>query len=76
MLTEPEQERYLIGVQDDSLAEATILETIKLPKIPERNSYPPTPVHFTREQLEGYFFLARLGEIGGDPLARSVLVSQ
>lgn len=76
MLTEPEQERYLIGVQDASLEEATIVETIKLPKISERNVYSPTPVHFTREQLEGYLFLARLGEIGGDPLARSVLVSQ
>ncbi len=27
------------------------------------------------EQLEGYLFLARLGELGGDPLARSILVS-
>jgi hypothetical protein len=76
MLTESEPERYRIGVQDASLEEATITETIKLPKIPDRNVYPPTPVHFTREQLEGYLFLARLGEIGGDPLARSVLVSQ
>jgi len=76
MLTESEQERYLIEVQDASLEEATIMETIKLPKIPERNVYPSTPVHFTPEQLEGYLFLARLGEIGGDPLARSVLVSQ
>jgi hypothetical protein len=75
-LTEPEQERYLIGVQDASLEEATILETINLPKTPDRNTYPPTPVHLTLEQLEGYLFLARLGEIGGDPLARSVLVSQ
>lgn len=74
-LTEPEQERYLIGVQDASLKEATIMETITLPKTPGRNTYPPTPVHLTREQLEGYLFLARLGEIGGDPLARSVLVS-
>jgi hypothetical protein len=75
MVTELGEGRYLIGVQDASLEEATIVETINLPKIPERNTYPPTPVHFTREQLEGYLFLARLGEIGGDPLARSALVS-
>ena len=75
MLIEPGQERYLIRVKDTSLEEATIVETIYLPKIPARSMYPPTPVHFTREQLEGYLYLARLGEIGGDPLTRSVLVS-
>jgi hypothetical protein len=75
MVTELGEGRYLIGVQDASLEEATIVETINLPKIPERNTYPPMPIHFTQEQLEGYLFLARLGEIGGDPLARSALVS-
>ena len=75
MVTELGEGRYLIGVQDASLEEATIVETINLPKIPERNTYPSMPVHFTQEQLEGYLFLARLGEIGGDPLARSALVS-
>jgi hypothetical protein len=75
MLTEPGQERYLVGVQDASLEEATIVETIYLPKLPARSTYPPTPVHLTEEQVEGYLFLARLGETGGDPLARSALVS-
>jgi hypothetical protein len=76
MLTEPGQERYMIGVHDASLEEASIVETIDLPEIPARNTYPPALVHFTREQLDGYLFLARLGETGGDPLTRSALVSQ
>lgn len=76
ILTTSGQGRYTIGVQDASLEEATIIETVTLPKIPGRNMYPPTPVHVTPKQLEGYLFLAQLGEIGGDPLTRSVLVSQ
>lgn len=76
ILTTSGQGRYTIAAQDASLEEATIIETITLPKIPGRNAYPPTPVHLTPEQLEGYLFLAKLGEIGGDPLTRSVLVSQ
>jgi len=75
LLIESSQRQYSIGVQDGSLRGATITETITLPKIPDRNAYVPTSVHFTPEQLEGYLFLASLGEIGGDPLARSVLVS-
>jgi hypothetical protein len=35
----------------------------------------PLEVILTPEDLEGYLFLAQLGEIGGDPLARSVLIS-
>lgn len=76
LLAGSDQGRYAIGVQDATLEKAAITETITLPKIPERTAYAPIPVHFTQEQLEGYLFLARLGEIGGDPLARSVLVSQ
>lgn len=75
LLTESSQRQYHVGVQDSSLQDATITETITLPKIPDRTAYVPTSVHFTPTQLEGYLFLARLGEIGGDPLARSVLVS-
>jgi len=69
------QTRYAIGVQDTSLEEAVIEETITLPEIPGSTNYPPTPVHFTPAQREGYLFLAKLGAMGGDPLARSVLVS-
>lgn len=76
LLAGSEQGRYAIGVHDATLEKAAITETITLPKIPERSAYAPTPVHFTQQQLEGYLFLARLGGIGGDPLARSVLVSQ
>lgn len=75
LLEEAQQVCYLVGIQDASLKEATIQETIDLPKTPERSTYPPTPVQLTREQLEGYLFLARLGQFGGDPLARSDLVS-
>lgn len=76
IFTQSGQGRYIVSVQDDSLVEATIIETVTLPKIPGRNMYPPTNVHLTPEQLEGYMFLVKLGEIGGDPLARSALVSQ
>lgn len=69
------QERYIIGVQDASLKEATITEAITLPDLPERSTYSPTLVHLTPKQLEGYLFLAHLGEVGGDPLVRSALVS-
>ena len=62
------QGRYAIGVQDTSLKDATITEAITLPDLPDRSTYPPTLVHLTPEQLEGYLFLAHLGEVGGDPL--------
>lgn len=75
LVTASGQSQYNIGVQDASLKKATIVETITLPKIPDRNAYPQTSVHFTQSQLEGYLFLAKLGVIGGDPLTRSVLVS-
>ena len=76
ILDESGQGHYAVEVRDTSLKEATILETITLPTIPDRHTYPPIDVYITPEQLEGYLFLAKLGEIGGDPLARSVLVSQ
>lgn len=63
---------YAIGIQDTSLEQATVVETVTLPTIPGRASYPRVDVRFTPQQYEGYLFLARLGELGGDPLARSV----
>jgi hypothetical protein len=75
MLATSDQERYIIGVQDASFKDATITETITLPGLPGRSAYFPTLVHLAPEQLEGYLFLAHLGEIGGNPLVRSVLVS-
>jgi hypothetical protein len=68
--------QYAVKIQDASFKDAAITETIVLPDIPERETYPPTDVHLTPEQLEGYLFLASLGEIGGDPLARPMLVSR
>jgi hypothetical protein len=76
ILTTSHQGRYTIGVQDTTLKDSTITETITLPKIPERQTYPPTLVHLTPAQLEGYLFLASLGEVGGDPLVRSALVAR
>ncbi|HLI05495.1 MAG TPA: hypothetical protein VKV40_02900 [Ktedonobacteraceae bacterium] len=72
VLRESGQARYSIGIEDASLEQARVVETVTLPKIPDRTSYPGVEVRFTPEQYEGYLFLARLGELGGDPLARSV----
>jgi hypothetical protein len=52
-----------------------IIETILLPKTQTRNNYDLTRVALTPEQVEGYMFLTKLGDIGGDPLARTVLSS-
>lgn len=68
--------QYAVSIHDASFKDATITETIVLPAIPEREMYPPTDVYLTPEQLEGYLFLASLGETGGDPLARTMLVSR
>jgi len=76
MVTASGKGRYAVGVQDTSFEGATITETIVLPDIPGRRTYPPTDVHLTPEQIEGYLLLAQMGEIGGDPLARSMLVSR
>jgi len=67
---------YGINVRDANWKEANIIEMISLPKTRDRNDYAPVEVKLTPEQLEGYLFLARLGQIGGDPLARSVLISE
>ncbi len=75
LLTASRQGQYAVNIQDSTLEGATITETITLPKLPDRQSYPTTSVHFTPEQLEGYLFLAKLGAIGGNPLMRSALVS-
>ena len=75
LLKEAGKSEYAIRVRDANWTEATIIETIRLPKSCERNEYMPLEVMLTPEDLEGYLFLAQLGEIGGDPLARSVLIS-
>ncbi len=75
LLSESSQGRYAVELRDTSLEEATIVETITLPNIPGRHTYPSVDVHVTADQREGYQFLAQLGAIGGDPLTRSVLVS-
>jgi hypothetical protein len=75
ILTASGQGRYDIGIQNTSLENATITESMTLPDLPDRKTYSPTLVHLTPAQLEGYLFLAHLGEVGGDPLARSVLIS-
>ena len=60
-------------IEDGSFADANIVETLFLPQPDERSSFPPYLVHLTSEQLEGYLFLAHLGERGGDPLIRGIL---
>ena len=62
------------AIKDDSFAQATIIETLYLPMLPERSSYPSYLVALTPEQLEGYLFLSYIGEKGGDPLTRSDLL--
>jgi hypothetical protein len=64
---------YGIQVSDLHWKDATIIETIHFPKTRSRNEYAPIEVNLMPEQLKGYLFLAELGDIGGDPLARSVL---
>jgi len=49
---------------------------ISVPKKYDRNYYTPYEVKLTPKQLESYLFLAKLGEIGGDPLTRSALLSE
>jgi hypothetical protein len=75
LLKEAGKSEYAIRVRDANWTEATIIETIRLPKTGESNDFTSIEVRLTPEQLEGYLFLAQLGEIGGDPLARSVLIS-
>lgn len=68
-------DEYDIEVQDSQWSNANIIEKIQLPKTQEREDYDLTRVALTPEQVEGYMFLTELGDIGGDPLARTVLSS-
>jgi hypothetical protein len=61
-------------IEDDTLTDADIIETVCVPTPPDRRRYPAYLVNLKPEQLEGYLFLARLGEIGGEPLTRSDLL--
>ncbi len=70
------QEHYAVDIQDSSWDKAIIMETIVLPRITAREMYPPVQVYLTPDELHGYLFLAQMGEIGADPLARSGLVSE
>jgi hypothetical protein len=63
-------------IEDKTFADADILETLYLPKPAERSSFPSYLVNLTPEQLEAYLFLAHLGEKGGNPLTRSILLSK
>lgn len=69
------RERYDVAIQDSAWDKATLIETIVLPCLPAREAYPLAEVHFTPTELDGYLFLAQLGEIGADPLTRSDLVT-
>jgi hypothetical protein len=73
MLKETGNNHYGIQVNDSQWKNATIIETIELPKAQTRNDYPSIRVALTSEQVEGYLFLTELGDTGGDPVARSIL---
>jgi len=62
-------------IEDASFADGNIVETLSLPQPEDRDSSPPYLVHLTPKQREGYLFLAYLGEKGGDPLIRGILLS-
>ncbi len=71
MLANVDGGHYALDVQATSPEKTMVTETITLPELPARETYPPTYAHFTHEQLEGYLFIAQLGTIGGDPFVRS-----
>jgi len=75
MLKETGNGDYGIQINDSQWSNANIIETILLPKTQARNDYDLTRVTLTPEQVEGYMFLTELGDIRGDPLARTVLSS-
>jgi len=75
LLKQAGNHEYDISVRDTTLREATIIETVTLPEIRSRDTYTQVFVKLTPKQVAGYLFLAELGEIGGDPLARSLLNS-
>lgn len=66
---------YGIQINDSQWLNANIIETILLPKTSARDDYDLTRVSLTPQQVEGYMFLTELGDIGGDPIARTVLSS-
>jgi hypothetical protein len=68
-------DEYDIEIHDSQWSNANIIEKIQLPKTQEREDYDLTRVALTPEQVEGYMFLTELGDIGGDPLARTLLGS-
>ncbi len=63
-------------VDDADFAHAAIKEQRVLPLLADRNSAPSYLVHLATEQREGYLFLSKLGEIGGNPLVRCVLTQE
>ena len=75
LLKETGISEYGIEVNDSQWTDASIIETIRLPKTQDREDYKLTRVTLTPQQVEGYMFLTELGDIGGDPLARTVLSS-
>jgi len=75
MLKETGNNEYGIQVHDSQWTDATILETIQLPKTQPRDDYDWTRLALAPEQVERYMFLTELGDIGGDPLARTILGS-
>jgi hypothetical protein len=76
ILKEAGNSAYGFQVNDSQWTDATIIETIRLPQTLARNDYPPIRITLTPEQLEGYLFLAELGDIGGNPLARSIFSAE
>ncbi len=76
MLKEVGKSAYDVSINDAKLEEANIIERIQLPKTRDRNDYTPSEVRLTPEEVEGYLFLAQLGNLGGDPLARCALISE
>jgi hypothetical protein len=75
MLKENGNREYGIQVLDSQWTDATIIETILLPKTQIQDDYNLTRVALTPAEVEGYMFLTELGDIGGDPIARTVLSS-
>jgi hypothetical protein len=67
-----QQAGYLIGIRDAAPSKAAIIESVTTPVVADRRAYSPVCVHLTPAQIEGYMFLAKLGEIGGDPLVRGL----
>jgi hypothetical protein len=67
-----QQACYLIGICDSSPSKAAIIESVNMPVVADRSEYAPVSVRLTPAQIEGYLFLAELGEIGGDPLVRDM----